>query len=116
MGLFIVPVFDTIIAAVSDAETGSASGVLNAIQQLGGAIGVAVLGTIFFAVLRHQGFTAALRHTIWWDVVGLAVMLLLTPLLPSRARPAPAPDGAPQAASPSGPRASEPVPAQAPTG
>src|SRR5581483_3174575 len=29
MGLFIVPVFDTIIAAVSDAETGSASGVLN---------------------------------------------------------------------------------------
>ena len=116
MGLFIVPVFDTIIAAVSDAETGSASGVLNAIQQLGGAIGVAVLGTIFFAVLRHQGFAAALRHTIWWDVVGLAVMLLLTPLLPSHARPAPAPDGAPQAASSSGPRASEPVPAQAPTG
>src|SRR5262249_41537043 len=30
MGLFIVPVFDTIIAAVSDAETGSAAGVLNA--------------------------------------------------------------------------------------
>jgi EmrB/QacA subfamily drug resistance transporter len=38
MGLFVVPVFDTIISAVSDAETGSASGVLNAIQQLGGAI------------------------------------------------------------------------------
>ena len=116
MGLFIVPVFDTIIAAVSDAETGSAAGVLNAIQQLGGAIGVAVLGTIFFAALRHEGFATALRHTIWWDVGGLALMLLLTPLLPSRARPAPAPDGAPQAAPSPGPRVSEPVPAQAPTG
>ncbi len=104
MGLFIVPVFDTIIAAVSDAETGSASGVLNAIQQLGGAIGVAVLGTIFFAALEHEGFAAALRHTIWWDAAGLALMLLLTPLLPSRARSEAAPE------STSAPQASDPVP------
>ena len=34
LGLFIVPAFDTIISAVTDAETGSAAGVLNAIQQL----------------------------------------------------------------------------------
>ena len=64
MGLFIVPVFDTIIAAVTDAETGSASGVLNAIQQLGGAIGVAVLGTVFFTVLGHDGFGPALPHHV----------------------------------------------------
>jgi MFS family permease len=86
MGLFIVPVFDTIIAAVSDAETGSASGVLNAIQQLGGAIGVAVLGTVFFTVVGRQGFAAALRHTLWWEVGGLALLLLVSPLLPARAR------------------------------
>ena len=71
MGLFVVCIFDTIIAAVSDAETGSASGVLNAIQQLGGAIGVAVLGSIFFSVLRHEGFGSALSHTMWWQVAGL---------------------------------------------
>jgi MFS family permease len=88
MGLFIVPAFDTIIAAVTDAETGSASGVLNAIQQLGGAIGVAVLGTIFFSVLRHHGFAAALRDTMWWEVGALGLMLLVSPLLPARARPA----------------------------
>lgn len=87
MGLFIVPAFDTIIAAVTDAETGSASGVLNAIQQLGGAIGVAVLGTIFFSVLSHHGFAAALRDTMWWDVGALGLMLLVSPLLPQRARP-----------------------------
>jgi MFS family permease len=86
MGLFVVPVFDTIIAAVTDAEIGSASGVLNAIQQLGGAIGVAVLGTIFFTVLRHQGFAAALRHTMWWQVGLMGLMLAISPLLPRRAR------------------------------
>ena len=88
MGLFVVPVFDTIISAVTDQETGSASGVLNAIQQLGGGIGVAVLGTIFFTVLGHEGFAAALTHTIWWQVVVLGAMLALTPLLPVRAREA----------------------------
>jgi EmrB/QacA subfamily drug resistance transporter len=88
MGLFIVPAFDTIIAAVSDAETGSASGALNAIQQLGGAIGVAVLGTIFFSALRHHGFAVSLRDTVWWEVAGLGLMLVLSPLLPARARPA----------------------------
>jgi MFS family permease len=86
MGLFVVPVFDTIISAVTDQETGSASGVLNAIQQLGGGIGVAVLGTIFFTVLGHEGFAPALTHTMWWQVVTLAVMLALSPLLPARAR------------------------------
>jgi MFS family permease len=86
MGLFVVPVFDTIISAVTDAETGSASGVLNAIQQLGGAVGVAVLGTVFFTVLGHQGFAPALSHTMWWQVGLLAVMLVLSPLLPHRAR------------------------------
>ncbi len=96
MGLFIVPVFDTIIAAVTDAEMGSASGVLNAIQQLGGAIGVALLGTIFFSVPGHEGFAAALRHTIWWQIGAMTLLLALTPLLPRRARPseAPAPAGA----------------------
>ena len=86
MGLFVVPVFDTIISAVTDAETGSASGVLNAIQQLGGGIGVAILGTIFFTVLGHEGFAPALTHSIWWQVGLLGAMLALTPLLPARAR------------------------------
>ncbi len=87
MGLFIVPAFDTIIAAVSDAETGSASGTLNAIQQLGGAIGVAVLGSVFFSALSHHGFAVALRDTIWWQVAGLGLVLVVSPLLPRRARP-----------------------------
>jgi EmrB/QacA subfamily drug resistance transporter len=87
MGLFIVPVFDTIVGAVTDAELGSASGTLNALQQLGSAIGVAGLGTVFFSALVHVGFLGALRHLLWWQVGGLVVLLLATPLLPATSRP-----------------------------
>ena len=89
MGLFVVPVFDTVLAAVTDPEIGSASGALNALQQLGGAIGVAVLGTIFFSVLRDHGFAVALRHVMWWEVGLLAAVLVISPLLPRRARDTP---------------------------
>jgi MFS family permease len=50
-GLAIVPIFSIILAGVADHEVGSASGVLNALQQLGGTIGVAVTGTLFFELL-----------------------------------------------------------------
>lgn len=86
MGLFVVPVFDTVLAAVTGAQTGSASGVLNAVQQLGGAIGVAILGTIFFSALGHEGSAAALHRTLLWQIGGLAGVLVLTPLLPRMAR------------------------------
>lgn len=87
MGLFVVSAFDTIVAAVTDSELGSASGALNAIQQLGGAIGVAVLGTVFFTILSHHGFAPALQSSMWWTVGALAIVLIATPLLPARARP-----------------------------
>jgi EmrB/QacA subfamily drug resistance transporter len=87
MGLFVVSAFDTIVAAVTDRELGSASGALNAIQQLGGAIGIAVLGTVFFTTLSRHGFAPALQHAMWWAVGGLAIVLIASPLLPARARP-----------------------------
>ena len=87
MGLFVVSAFDTIVASVTDAELGSASGALNAIQQLGGAIGVAVIGTVFFSTLSHHGFAPALEHAMWWSVGALSIVLLASPLLPARARP-----------------------------
>jgi hypothetical protein len=53
IGMLVSPLFGFVLASVTDEETGSASGVLNALQQLAGAIGVAVLGTVFFAALAH---------------------------------------------------------------
>jgi EmrB/QacA subfamily drug resistance transporter len=51
MGLAMAPFFNIVLAGVDDEETGSASGALTSVQQLGGAFGIAVLGTIFFGML-----------------------------------------------------------------
>jgi EmrB/QacA subfamily drug resistance transporter len=85
-GLVVAPLFDVILASVTDEETGSASGLLNAGQQLAGAIGVAVLGTIFFSSLGHVGFHTAFNRTLWVEVGSLAVMVVLSGLLPRHAR------------------------------
>ncbi|WP_432928833.1 MFS transporter [Microbispora sp. CA-135349] len=55
-GLFTVPFFTTALSRVRAHETGSAAGLLNAVQQFGGTLGVAVLGTAFL----HR-FTADVR-------------------------------------------------------
>jgi predicted MFS family arabinose efflux permease len=86
MGLIVAPLFGIIIAAVRDDEVGSASGVLNAIQQLASAIGVALLGTVFFDALSGGDFHHALGRTLWLDV-GLTVLAIaLMPLMPMQAR------------------------------
>ena len=54
MGAMLAPLFDFVLAGVDDDEVGSASGVLNAMQQLGGAIGIAVIGTVFFSHRRRE--------------------------------------------------------------
>jgi EmrB/QacA subfamily drug resistance transporter len=52
MGMIFVPLFDIIMGEVRDHEVGSAAGILESIQQLGASLGVAVLGTIFFAAIE----------------------------------------------------------------
>jgi len=87
MGLIVAPLFDIIIAAVTERELGSASGVLNAVQQLAAAIGVAVLGTVFFDTLGTAGhFHRALDRTLWIGAGLTVVALLAMPLMPRQAR------------------------------
>jgi EmrB/QacA subfamily drug resistance transporter len=79
--------FDIILAGVSMEEVGSASGVLNAVQQLANALGVAVLGTVFFSRLTagHPP-TSALEITAWVTLIPLALTFALAFKLPMRAR------------------------------
>ncbi len=51
MGMIFVPLFGIIMSDIADHEVGSASGLLESLQQLGSTLGVAVLGTIFFGVM-----------------------------------------------------------------
>ncbi len=50
-GLFIAPNAQFIVATVDRQEAGAASGVIGTMQRLGSAIGVAVVGSVFFGTL-----------------------------------------------------------------
>jgi hypothetical protein len=50
-GLFIAPVTGVVLAGVSAKDAGSASGALATAQQVGAALGIAVVGVIFFGLL-----------------------------------------------------------------
>ncbi len=88
MGLVIPPLFDVILAGVAEAEVGSASGVLNAVQQLANAVGVALLVTVWSAFADHGNRTpsGALAGTAVVTVVLLAGALVLSVRLPRHAR------------------------------
>ncbi|MEU0029770.1 MFS transporter [Streptomyces sp. NPDC006335] len=47
-GLYAVPFFTIALRRVRPHEAGSAAGLLNAVQQLGGTLGVTLLGSLFF--------------------------------------------------------------------
>lgn len=50
-GLFIAPNAQFIVATVDRAEAGAASGVIGTVQRIGSAIGIAVIGSVFFGNL-----------------------------------------------------------------
>jgi hypothetical protein len=86
IGMLVSPMFGFVLASVTDEETGSASGVVNALQQLAGAIGVAVLGTVFFAALAHGGFVTALQRCLLIELCTAPVLAALTFMLPRHPR------------------------------
>jgi EmrB/QacA subfamily drug resistance transporter len=90
-GLVFVPIFDFVLGDATTDEVGTGSGMLNAVQQFSGAIGVAALGTVFFARVGH-GATAAFDNA-GELVIGLAAVLYvitfgLVWLLPKHAQQA----------------------------
>ena len=78
--------FRFILTSVSMDEVGSASGVLEAVQQLSSALGVAVLGTIFFSAFDHHLPPDALQITAWACLAPLSAAFLLVFRLPMHAR------------------------------
>jgi EmrB/QacA subfamily drug resistance transporter len=86
VGASIGQLFQFILASVSMDEVGSASGVLEAVQQLSTSLGVAVLGTIFFSVFAHHLPPDALQITAWACLAPLAAAFVLVFRLPMHAR------------------------------
>jgi EmrB/QacA subfamily drug resistance transporter len=59
MGMVFVPMFDVILAGVASHQVGSASGLLESIQQLAMSVGIAAVGTVLFDRLGNGHSAAA---------------------------------------------------------
>ena len=59
MGCVVASVYPFILAEVELKNAGSASGVINTVGQIGGAIGVAAIGVIFFGLIGSQANVSA---------------------------------------------------------
>jgi EmrB/QacA subfamily drug resistance transporter len=89
MGLVFVPLLPYILASVDPDDAGSASGVANAVQQIGGALGIAVVGTVFFSQLTvSAGYDHAFKVAAAVQLALLAAGAALTLFLPRRISPA----------------------------
>jgi EmrB/QacA subfamily drug resistance transporter len=87
-GLVLAPLFDLILTGVGRREVGSASGVLNAVQQFASAVGIAVIATVFFAFLDHGHTPAgAMGATALITIIPLVAGFVLAFRLPERPRP-----------------------------
>jgi EmrB/QacA subfamily drug resistance transporter len=94
MALFFAPVANVVLAAVRPEEQGKASGATNAIRELGGVFGVAVLASVFAHLGGYRTPEAFVHGTDAAVYVGGAVVLaaaFVSALIPRpRAQAAPA--------------------------
>jgi EmrB/QacA subfamily drug resistance transporter len=95
-GLLITPALNAVLSRIDPAETGVASGVLSTAQQVGGALGVAVIGVVFLSAFNPtaHGRAGAAAHAFAMaslsTLIAAVVAIVLVFLLPgSRAQRAP---------------------------
>ena len=79
LGGVIAPLFSTILAGITPAETGSAAGSLGAIQQLAGSVGVATIATLYAATSHPaaRGLVITALAAVGLLAAGAALTLLL---------------------------------------
>jgi EmrB/QacA subfamily drug resistance transporter len=97
MALFFAPVANVVLSAVRPEEEGQASGANNAIRELGGVFGVAVLASLFAHYGGYgapQHFVDGLRPAVWIGagLVGIGALAALA--IPGQRREAEAPEPA----------------------
>ncbi|MER6303075.1 MFS transporter [Kitasatospora sp. NPDC001539] len=89
-GLLITPAMNVVLARIAPEDAGTASGVLSTAQQIGGALGVAAIGAVFFAALgspaadrAHAAGHALATASVATMVAAIAATVLVF-LLPAR--------------------------------
>ena len=86
MGAVAPTLIDVALRDVDPAHAGAASGIVTTSGQLGGAIGVAAAGAVYFATLGPTpgpaDHTAALTAVLWYEIGLFVLVALLMRLLP----------------------------------
>jgi MFS family permease len=86
MGLVLTPLTSTVLANLTPASAGAASGALATMQQVGNALGVAITGVIFYGTIKH-----GLPHAFELSLAELAAVSVAVAacsrLLPRAAKP-----------------------------
>src|SRR5262245_30044810 len=89
MGLFFAPIANVVLSAVRPEEEGKASGANNAIREIGGVFGVAVLASVFSAsgsYLSGEAFVDGLIPALRVGAVAVAVGAVAALAIGSRIR------------------------------
>src|SRR5690349_15735255 len=85
MSLFFAPVANVVLSSVRRDHEGIASGANNAIRELGGVFGIAVLGAVFSArggYASGTAFVAGLAPAVWIGAAAVAAAAATALLLP----------------------------------
>jgi EmrB/QacA subfamily drug resistance transporter len=87
MALVFAPAANAVLASVRPQEAGQASGATNAIREIGGTLGVAVLATVFShtgSYASPQAYTDGMTSAIWVGAAVLAAGAVAALLVPGR--------------------------------
>jgi len=85
MSLFFAPVANVVLSSVRRDQEGIASGANNAIRELGGVFGIAVLGAVFSArggYASGTAFVSGLAPAVWVGGAAVAAAAAAALLLP----------------------------------
>jgi EmrB/QacA subfamily drug resistance transporter len=89
MALVFAPSANAVLSSVRTSEAGQASGATNAVRELGGVLGIAVLATVFTShggYTSPQAFITGLTPAMWVGVAVLAAGALIAAALPFSTR------------------------------
>ncbi|MFE0347709.1 MFS transporter [Streptomyces griseoluteus] len=92
MGLIVAPLTDAVLSEVPREHAGSASGLINTVQQMGNALGLGLVSVVFFGQIADRltpaqvgpAFVGAFQHALWWVAGVMGVIFLLMSALPKR--------------------------------
>jgi EmrB/QacA subfamily drug resistance transporter len=100
MALVFAPAANAVLSSVRTDQTGQASGATNAIRELGGVLGIAVLATVFTShgsYASPSAYVSGLVPAMWVGAAVLAAGALVAALLPFSTRQAAAAHAAAEA-------------------